>query len=62
MIGVILSGTGCLFICLMLFRNSWVFERRSELLGTSDYEKLPSYNYMYYRFWIWDVEKFINDK
>ena len=57
--------TWALFGVFILFRSSWVHKKRMEILDTKpyiksleEYSKLPSYDYMLYHFWIWDVEKF----
>lgn len=55
-------------ICFALFslclsiRNSWVFNRRTELYrfenGIHVIENYADYDTMIRKFWIWDVEKF----
>lgn len=55
-------------ICFALFslclsiRNSWVFNRRTELNrfenGIHVIENYADYDTMIRKFWIWDVEKF----
>jgi hypothetical protein len=53
-------------------RNIWVYNQRCNLIDeaykdalagkdikNSRYYQLPSYNSMFNRFWIWDVNKFI---
>ena len=53
-------------ICLLMFyRNNWVYRERSKILdlkpisiGLEEYHKLPSYDYILFHFWIWDIEKF----
>lgn len=59
-----LFGFSVVMILLSLFgiaRNNWVFRTRTALIFTdwSTYKKLPSYNYMFWRIWIWDVRRFI---
>jgi hypothetical protein len=45
---------------VMLVRNNWVYRERVRLLWSDPaaYERLPSYNRMILRFWVWDVAKF----
>ena len=60
--------------CLMLIRNCWVYCKRMELLESEyqralltgqthlyckTFESLPSYSAMMWKFWIWDVDKFL---
>lgn len=54
--------SGIAWSSFMLFRNKWVFKARTEILkrGFEAYETLPSYEFMLSRWWIWDVEKFMN--
>jgi hypothetical protein len=44
----------------LLIRNEWVYRKRTNLICTnfSEYKKLPSYDYMLWHFWIWNIEKF----
>jgi hypothetical protein len=49
----------------MLFRNSCVFSYRMKVLdqckrenSLASYDKLPSYNYMMYKFWVWPMSSF----
>ena len=51
---------GFAFCGFMLIRNHWVFKNRCKLIDSDfvAYKKLPSYDYMFYRFWIWDMKKF----
>ena len=48
----------------MLFRNKWVFNQRIATLNTDmkEYGKLAEYNTMLFKFWIWDIEKFKENK
>lgn len=48
--------------CFALYRNSWTYEKRVDVLNQSleAYDNLPSYDYMLLHFWVWDVDKFIN--
>ena len=51
---------GMLCCVSMLFRNQWVLKVRLAAISKADgsYDKLPSYSYMFYKFWIFDVNKF----
>jgi len=46
---------------LMSVRNEWVYRNRMRLIDESldQYDSLPSYNQMFIKFWIWDVNKFL---
>ena len=49
------------FVIFMGYRNYWVCRERNRVVmeeGLEEYYKLPSYNTMVFKFWIWDVEKF----
>lgn len=65
------SFIGFIVPLFMLFRVHWVFNKRMEILRNTDvstsdrnslYERLPSFNEMMLRWWIWDVNKFFSDK
>lgn len=51
----------------MMFRNAWVYKVRTRCLhlskwtgrGHDPYDRLPSYQAMLWRFWIWDINKFL---
>jgi hypothetical protein len=50
---------GIIFGFFMLFRNNWVYIKRSEILN-NDYmelKKLIPYTAMVLRFWCWDINK-----
>lgn len=49
------------FAVFLLFRNQWVYRQRTHLLWDDWplYQRLPSYNSMMWRFWVWDVRRFI---
>ena len=53
-----------LFWILILFRNKWVCRERISLIWEDydSYDRLPSYHYMLFHFWVWDVKKFIKEK
>ena len=55
------------FVCIFsVIRSNWVFNRIIEVLNSSDdigknldeYDKLPGYFFMFFHFWVWDIEKF----
>jgi len=48
-----------IFGLYMLYRNNWVYEKRTGLVFTNweKYKQLQSYTYMLFHFWIWDVNK-----
>lgn len=61
---IVLSGIiSVLVLILALFRNDWVYSERTKLiyLDFDKYKKLEDYNTMLFRFWIWNIEKFIKD-
>ena len=43
---------------LCIIRNTWVYNKSLEASEEGYYEELPSYDYMYYHFWVWDINKF----
>lgn len=47
-------------VLLSMYRNYWVFENRNKLLTSdiNEFKKLVSYNQMYWKVWIWDINKF----
>ncbi len=48
---------------LALFRNDWVYRQRCIVMdcyGHLYYELLPSYSVMFWKCWIWDVNKFLS--
>jgi len=54
----------CIIIFIFFIRNSWVYHKRSQLLNFQSIEiylKLPSYYNMLWKFWIWDINKFIGE-
>jgi hypothetical protein len=44
-----------------LYRNYWVFQMRIGILqhDVDVYDRLPSYETMFFKFWIWDINKFL---
>lgn len=51
-----------LFITLMVKRINWVLNARIKVLnelGYMVYRHLPPFNTMLHRFWIWDINKFL---
>jgi len=53
-----LIAGGCV---AMLVRNCWVFSRRGQiyLADVTAWRRLPSYNTMMRKWWIWDAARFI---
>lgn len=47
-------------VLLSIYRNYWVFENRNKLLmsDVNEFKKLVFYNQMYWKVWIWDINKF----
>jgi hypothetical protein len=47
-------------VLLSIYRNYWVFKNRNKLLMSdiNIYKKLVSYYQMYWKVWIWDINKF----
>lgn len=58
--GLAVCGVSALACIYMLIRNQWVFDNRIKILNRShlEYSRLPSYDTMLNRFWVWDIEKF----
>ena len=59
------SLVGSLIFIFTFYRINWVHDERIKVFdikpfskALEEYNKLPSYNYMIYHFWIWDIEKF----
>jgi hypothetical protein len=63
-----------LIVAFVIYRNEWVYRVRAKIThedhlnyftsldnGSVKFNQryLPSYNSMLFRFWIWDIEKFI---
>ena len=48
---------------VLLFRVDKVYMYRSDLLWDDfeTYNKLPSYGEMVFKFWVWDLDKFIKE-
>lgn len=45
-----------------LYRNDWVYRQRCivlDLYGQIMYETLPPYRVMFFKVWVWDVDKFL---
>jgi len=58
MIDIIIIWILFIFGVIMMIRNKWVLNQRLSIDYTL-YDKLPSYNEMMFKFWIWDINKFI---
>lgn len=63
--GALLVSIGFLFF--FLYRNDWVYKKRMAILNApnkttreqlDDYDSLVDYDTMFWKFWIWDIEKF----
>lgn len=50
-------------VVFILIRNEWVYRKRVKILreDSDKFYRLEDYDEMMYRFWIWDVEKFIKE-
>ena len=49
------------FMIHQMFRNNWVYSRRIEWINHDIWDfqaKAPSYGYMLWHFWIWDMKQF----
>lgn len=57
---ILLSILSIGLVLLSMYRNYWVFENRNKLLMSdiNEFKKLVSYNQMYWKVWIWDINKF----
>lgn len=53
-----------LLAVLTLIRNDWVFRNRVKMVWDDfeGFKQLPSYEAMLFRFWVWDVKKFLKNK
>ncbi|PWI80299.1 hypothetical protein DEO48_09545 [Enterobacter sp. CGMCC 5087] len=55
----------CLYEAIVLFmiiRVMWVHRKRQKVLrcmGLFFYNRLPGHNEMLFKFWVWDINKFI---
>ena len=45
---------------LMMYRNSWVYHNRKQLIENGTLDLYWDYDKMFYTFWIWDIEKMRN--
>lgn len=53
----------CLLIfTFLLIRNEWVWAQRRKAIDSGEWDRLPDWNVMLLKFWIWDVKKFLKDK
>ncbi|WP_208952278.1 hypothetical protein [Rahnella sp. ChDrAdgB13] len=64
-IAIAIPVAGILYCFFVLHRNEWVYKQRMKVLfgenGFKEFQKLPSYDAMMRKFWIWDVNKFKAD-
>jgi len=64
---ILAMAVALFFGMFMLLRNEWVCKVRLKCLddskwtggGHDPYDRLPSYDFMLYRFWVWDINKFL---
>jgi len=57
---VIATGLGGFVVNIgMLIRNEWVYKHRIKLRGTPLYDKLPTYDEMMARWWVWNIKAFL---
>jgi hypothetical protein len=49
------------FSVFLGIRNQWVFRQRRKLMESNfeTFKKLPSYEKMVWRWWVWDIYKFL---
>ena len=54
---LVVAGLACVYI---LIRNEYVYRYRTRLLiaDFERYQRLPSYDRMVYRFWVWPLSRF----
>lgn len=60
-IELILVSIAYIPLFYMMVRNNWVCSELLRLIR-DDLEKfnmMPSYDYIFYKFWVWDINKFI---
>jgi len=60
----IVSGFIPVFLLFILYRNYWVYNKRVGLIDYDfpKYKDLESYYSMFFKFWIWDIDKFIKNE
>lgn len=61
---LILVSVILFFIAIfILIRNEWVYKNRIKLINDDweSFKKLPSYDQMMFKFWVWDINKFIKE-
>ena len=54
---IILCFVAEIFLAYMWFRNQWVYEWQAKLVQFGTYKNYIDYDEMFWRFWIWDIEK-----
>lgn len=56
-----LCFAGMIACFFMLIRNRWVFNARKKILYSDFtlYKKLPEYDEMMRRFWVWNIKDFL---
>ena len=61
---LILVSVILFFIAVFIWiRNKWVYKNRIKLINDDweSFKKLPSYDQMMFKFWVWDINKFIKE-
>lgn len=56
---VLICIVGLILCAFALIRNNWVFKTQMKGIISGRDAVLPGYYYMFFHFWIWDVNKFI---
>lgn len=54
---IILCFVAEIFLAYMWFRNEWVYKQQAKLIQFGTYKNYINYEEMFWRFWIWDIEK-----
>lgn len=59
----LIAPAGIVLVIFGMIRNEWVERKRVELIHCdySAYLKLVSYDTMMWKFWVWDVYKFVGE-
>lgn len=53
------SAMALIVSVLLFIRNEWVYRERRKLADTPEFDRLPTYNEMLRRWWVWDIRKFL---
>lgn len=56
---IIAATCGVILIINILFaiRNEWVCRQRLKMLEAGEYNRLPSYDEIMDKWWVWDINK-----